>query len=298
MPHPPELTLLLHRALEPRLGRLLDLCGTQGWQADPEGLHQVRVASRRVRAVLDLLDPATCPGFKRHARRLRRLTKALGLTRELDVHAARLEGLTELLPGSLRAAASEHLLEELERRRSKARAQMSRDLARTPLRGLERLRVEAGTGAPPAATGLGPAVWACLEPWVHAVESPLPPLLLEEDALGLHRLRIQVKRLRYTLEVLEAAFPSPLEDWLARLRDLQTCLGEYHDLAVLEAFLLEARAGLATRRRSALAAGVLELADLVGEARRTRYARFQDLGRALGEAAPRERLKQLLDDTE
>ncbi len=284
MPHPPALSLLLHRALEPRLARLLELCGVTGWQEDPEGLHQVRIASRRVRAVLDLVAPELYPDFKKHEKHLRRLTQALGITRELDVHAAALEALEKAHPDPFRDATVEHLLELLERQRRKARAAMHQDLEKISLKDLDRLLVAPSFSGPLVMAQLPQAVWDCLEPWIRAVEELLPPLLDHEDVPGLHRLRIQTKRLRYTLEILEAAFPAPVEDSLQRLKTLQTALGQHHDHALLEAFLRNAQALLSAHQRPALAAGVLDLLATVNEARRRHFEQIQALGQAHREA--------------
>jgi len=296
MAHPPELSLLLHRALEPRLARLLELCRTEGWQQDPEGLHQVRIASRRVRAVLDLVDPDLYGGFRKHERHLRRLTRALGLTRELDVHAAALESLQALLPDPLRTAAVEHLLETLDRRRRQARATMARNLDKLSLKDLDRLLEPPEFTAPVVVSDLPQAVWTCLEPWIRAVEDPLPPLLHQEDAAGLHELRTRVKRLRYTLEILEPAFPRPLGDRLQPLKALQTALGQHHDHALLEALLWRIHAALSARQRPVLAAGVLELLGMVAEARRAHFERFQALGREHREAVLFFHLRQRLEE--
>ena len=53
--HPAELAILLHRALEVRLARLQELLDGDHWVEDTEQLHQVRVAARRLGAVLDLV---------------------------------------------------------------------------------------------------------------------------------------------------------------------------------------------------------------------------------------------------
>lgn len=52
------------------------------------------------------------------------------------------------------------------------------------------------------------------------------------DAASLHRLRIAVKRLRYTLEILSGVVPGS-EGFLATLRTLQDELGAVHDADVL-----------------------------------------------------------------
>jgi CHAD domain-containing protein len=294
MPHTPELSLLLHRALEPRLGRLLELCHVDQWQEDPEGLHQVRIASRRVRAVLDLVDPELYPGFRKHEKHLRRLTKALGLTRELDVHALTLEALKVRQSEPLLTASAEHLLELLDRKRCRAREAMHRDLEAVSLKDLDRLLVTPNFPEPLVMADLPFAVWNCLEPWIRAVEAVLPPLLNQENGPELHKLRIQVKRLRYTLEILESAFPTPLEDCLQRLKALQTALGQHHDQAMLEAFLWEVHAALTGRQRTTLASGVLDLLGAVAEERRIHFEHFQALGREHRDAVLFFHLKQAL----
>jgi CHAD domain-containing protein len=278
MSQPAALSMLLHRALEPRVRRLLELCGAPGWQGDPECLHQVRIASRRVRAVLDLADPGRYPGFGRHERRLRRLTRALGLTRELDVHAAALAALQGDGSDPRRGIIIEFLSEGLDRRRRKSRKAMALRLEHVSVKDLDRLL------APPD----------ILEPWLRAVEDALPGLLEHEEAAALHAFRIRVKRLRYTLEILEPAFPAPLADPLLELKNLQAALGLHHDHAVLEAYLWEVHGSLVGRGRAALAAGVLDVLGAVAEARRDAFHAFQSLGGRHREAVLFFRLKQAL----
>ena len=121
-----ELSVLLHRALEARMAVLQDRLGVSGWEDDPEGLHQVRVASRRVRAVLDLVDRDLYPAYDRQARKLRRLTRALGAPREMDVHVMLLEGFGPRLAHSPAAVALEHVLERFGEAQAKARGRMLR----------------------------------------------------------------------------------------------------------------------------------------------------------------------------
>jgi len=172
---------------------------------------------------------------------------------------------------------------------------MARDLAKLSLKDLDRLLEPPEFDAPVLDSELPAAVWTCLEPWIRAVEEPLPPLLHQEDAAGLHELRIRLKRLRYTLEILEPAFPAPLEDRLQHLKALQTTLGQHHDHALLEALLWRRHTALASRQRPLLAAGVLDLLGLVAEARRTHYERFQVLGREHREAVLFFHLRQRLE---
>ena len=252
-----------------------------GWQEDGEALHQIRVASRRVRAVL--VHPDLYPGFKRQGRKVRRLTRALGLTREMDVHVGILEDLGRRTP-ELRGPALEHALEVIETRRRKARKAMRGALDRLTLKNLPQL-LQVPSLPDPFRTGdLTGSIWGCLEPWLEGA-FPSPTLLDQEDAQALHLLRIRIKRLRYALEILDPAFPVAQELPLRRLKALQAALGDHHDRAVLEAQLAELHRGLELRSRPNLAAGTHDLLTHLGEERLIAFEQF----RALGVGTPKEK---------
>jgi CHAD domain-containing protein len=278
-----ELSILLHRALEERVATLMGGLAADGWEADPEGLHQVRVASRRVRAVLDLVQPGLYPGFKRQCRKLKQLTRALGRTREMDVHAAILGELGGRVPGLGNGAGMEFALEAVEARRRKARKAMGLDLAGLSMKSLPQMLLVPSLPDPFRAGDLTGTIWNCLEPWLEGA-FPAPELLDQEDVLALHALRIRVKRLRYALEVLGAGFSAAPEAQLKHLRALQTALGSHHDRATLEALLADLHQGLETRGRTVLAAGTREVLVHLGEERMIAFEQF----RALAVGTPKE----------
>ena len=282
--HALELSILLHRALEARVECLTGLLAVPHWQEDPEGLHQVRVASRRVRSVLGLVRPELYPGFKRHGHRLKGLTRALGLPRELDVHAAYLGFLVAKVPGMATGSALEHALEVLETGRARARKAMAKDLAGNPLRHLPDLLAVPSLPDPFLPGDLASDVWHALDPMLEAAFSPLAGLIVQEDPPALHAARIRVKRLRYALEVLAEAFPRGADTQLRQLKELQTALGEHHDRVMLEALLQELYQGLAERNRKTLALGTLEILAYVGEARLNAFSRFRAVARDLPQA--------------
>jgi CHAD domain-containing protein len=261
----------------------MNVLSESGWHEDPERLHDVRVASRRVRAVLDLVDPGLYPSYKRQARRLKELTRTLGRTREMDVHAEILEGMAQRAPALAGMPALEHILELLGRRIRKSRKAMVRDLARLNLKNLPQLLQVPSLPDPFRLGDLAGAVWACLAPWLEGA-FPEEPLLDQDDALVLHALRIRVKRLRYALEVLGAGFAAAPEAQLKHLRAMQTALGDHHDRATLEAQLADLRQGLEARGRPILAAGTGDLLTYLGEERLIAFEHF----RALGVVMPRE----------
>ena len=289
-----ELSVLLHRALETRLGALQDRLAVDHWQDDPEGLHQVRIASRRVRAVLDLVDRELYPSYDRQARKLRRLTRALGGPRELDVHAMLLDRFGPRLGKDSTAAALEHVQEQFGAAQRKARAGMAKALDRMSLKHLDQLLEVPSLANPFAAGELGTGAWECLAPWLERAFLPLPALVGEEDALALHSARIDVKKLRYTLEILAPAFAAEPSGPLRLLKAFQTALGDHHDLATLATRLEEVLAGLQDRNRTALAAGVRALLALVAEERQCAYEQFRVLALATSLEAFQTSLKRLL----
>jgi CHAD domain-containing protein len=271
-----ELSVLLHRALEARVETIMNSLSVADWQEDPEGLHEVRVASRRVRAVLDLVDPGLYPGFKRQSRKLKRLTRALGRTREMDVHMAILEETGRLVPALTGCAGLEHALELIGKRRRKARGTMAGELAGLSLKNLPLMLLVPSLPDPFRPGDLAGTIWNCLTPWLEGA-FPADQLLDQEDARALHALRIRVKRLRYALEVLAAGFKTSPEGQLKHLRAVQTALGNHHDRVTLEALLTGLHQGLEVRGRPVLAAGTLDLLIHLGEDRMIAFEQFRAL---------------------
>jgi CHAD domain-containing protein len=272
--HPADLAILLHRALEVRLARLQELLAAKDWADDMEQLHQVRVAARRLGAVLDLVDPEAYPGHKGQRRALKGLVDVLGLPRELDVHA---EHLRARHPGArtpCQAAVIEHLLEHVDRGRAKARRAMRKELDQLRLPDLRRLLQVPALHDPFQAVSLQEAAWACLAARAQAALGDLPALAAQEDPAALHKARVRIKKLRYAVEALESTFGVSPEPLLKDLRALQTVLGDHHDLAALEALLWEAEGNLRAHDRPTLCGGVLDLLGDVAEARRAAFGQF------------------------
>lgn len=283
--HPAELAILLHRALEVRLAVLQALLSAEGWTGQEEPLHQVRVAARRLGAVLDLVDPEAYPSHKRQRKALKELVDILGRPRELDVHASRLEQRRRSAPDPALGAVIEHLLEQVGLARAKAHRAMHRDLEKLRLPDLDRLLAVPSLPAPFQAISLQEAAWACLEPRARAALADLASLTLQEDPPALHKARVRIKKLRYAVEALEGAFPAPPESVLGNLRTLQTTLGDYHDLATLEALLEAEEEKLRARERSHLAQGVQTLREETGRSRQAAFERFRAAAADQGPAA-------------
>lgn len=105
---------------------------------DVERVHDMRVATRRLRAALELFEPSFPPKRRRKAlKRVRALADALGERRDVDVELELLEGLSEgLAPGDRRAF--EGLVGELRARQLEANERLAAFVTRKRLRKLKR----------------------------------------------------------------------------------------------------------------------------------------------------------------
>lgn len=201
---------------------------------EPEAVHQLRVAARRLRVALPLVALKGEGRRVRQARRdLRDLTRAAAVGRDLDVM---LEALTALLgDSSARPGPGRVLLGHLRRAQRRSRRRLADALLDQDLTRLRRdLRSVQARGA------AGEAV--CLERALGAARTEAAELRgrLEREAgyeaRALHELRIGMRRLRYATEVVAAV--RGRESQAPRLlRVQQQELGRVHDLWMLAGWL-------------------------------------------------------------
>lgn len=220
-------------------------------EADPldeEAVHDARVACRRLRVGL-LLVRERIPRKKRRKRLevdLRALRTALGAARETEVALTTLSGLRSELSGDTRLAAdalsTALAVRHEELRQAAGQALNAVGLARFRRR-LSRVSeglAAGGDTAPPGGStphGSDAELTAAAGAAVQASRArllalPSGPILAGDDE-ALHRLRIEGKKLRYTLEFFEPLFVPRIRVRLRMLRQLQDQLGEIHDLADL-----------------------------------------------------------------
>ncbi len=237
------------RALDVLQAVLLKQCAilqsrSAGVRADVGGpvavqhLHKMRVALRRSRALLSLLRGAFPPAVaKRFRKKLRWIGRITGPTRELDVWVEALSAYLQQQPVTHRAQLAP-LLEQLQRRRDAANAELLRQLDRKrfhqtlrdwhhflsqPYREEDR-PAEADEAVGPRAAAVASQLFGRLTG--SAIVAPPR----STDA-AMHAVRLDVKKLRYLLTLMVPYFPGDvtvLVDWL---RDLQRSLGTFNDHA-------------------------------------------------------------------
>ena len=233
-------------ALDTRLTALLREAAGVRQAADPEPLHQVRVASRRLRAAAALFAPdwprAWRPAWNRE---LRRLTRALGRARDLDVQIAFLSSrLAEPETEPAQRPGLERLRLRLEQRRERRQRRVVAALDRFAGDTASAMRdflAEAGASADTPAPAPTAATFAIAR---AALAARIESLLAISDCVSSadaaarhHEMRIVAKRLRYTLEILAPLDAETLRPALRAAKRLQELLGEMHDCDVWTADL-------------------------------------------------------------
>ena len=216
---------------------------------DPEPVHQMRVAVRRLRSAIKVFRPAVrCPEVEVIDNGLRALAKRLGPTRDWDVF------VTETGAAVVGAFAAEKRLQRLiaaaERRRRTCHEALTTYLATVDFR---RLGIELACLA-------GGHDWHATQGETERAELDLPLVEFAAAVLNkrlkklqhadddiaalapadLHALRLRAKRVRYAAEIFAPLYPGkPANRFIRRLSRLQMRLGALNDGAVAAGLLEE-----------------------------------------------------------
>lgn len=245
--------------------------------ADPEEIHDLRVASRRLREGLALFSPCYPPEeTARLGKAMKRVTRHLGAMRNTDEALAFFSALAEELDDCCR--------EELKG--------LIRSFAARRDKGLKGFKAGLRRCAPPALrrdflrTINSPRLFAPPVPGVDllapvslfaantvtgrlaAVAELLPAAKNAGEIEAQHRLRIAVKHFRYRLELLSFQIEAGFPEILATLKGYQEVLGKMHDLDVF--------AGIAREAGFAADAGRLVLARIRAKRERL-FAGFAEM---------------------
>ncbi len=223
---------------------------------DPHDIHQMRVATRRLRASLQATSAAYRPELVITLRRhLRKLARVLGEVRDRDVLLIRLRKDAKKLAREAgkslenqqaepqqdelqvvierlqdeRAAAHVELVEELNRKRT---TRLLNELNQFLTRPLQEVQAD-DNGLPLLVHHYaGSALWREYEA-VRRFET----IILDASSEQLHDLRIACKYLRYTLELFEPALGEDAQGVLKQVTAMQEHLGNVHDTDVALQYL-------------------------------------------------------------
>jgi CHAD domain-containing protein len=213
------------RGLAHWMRKTLEECDKVEADFAPDPVHDLRVAIRRCRSLADgfiALDPD--PDWKRMKKAAKPLFSALGDLRDVQVMREWVQKLAEAQDPVAKA-----LLDHLEQREQQLKAE-----AVNALKEFDRQKWRAWCGSLPGRSRRLPLEslafqHMALERWQEARKLHAAALRSRSGA-AMHRLRIGIKRFRYTLENF---LPRRHAAWGKTLAHLQDLLGEVHDLDVL-----------------------------------------------------------------
>jgi CHAD domain-containing protein len=209
---------------------------------DEEAIHQARVATRRLKAGLDLMKPVLSGEHtKPFAKVLKKLWRRLWPLRVLDVMIGHLEALA--VRNRTQRPAIQWLLERLRQSRITAREESTKH--DSPGRVLARLGTWWGVREEVAAAR--EAIHSLIAEQLHLqldsfgeradrlVAASNPSHTAKSDAVpdDPHELRIAGKALRYTLEMAEIEGHDLPKKIMKGFKQMQESLGLWHDYVVL-----------------------------------------------------------------
>lgn len=214
------------------LGQVADLR-----EENPEAIHDMRVASRRLRAALSeygrVFDKER---VKRLRAMVRQLTRDLSSARELDVSIALLSALRNELDGPCRVSAN-YVLRRLGllRRSENDKTARCAECVASPefnvafqavIRSFGRRKQCQVANAKKRVKRRFRDVREAYARWVAT-----------RSADDLHNLRIAFKKLRYTCELYQKTYSGDMAGFITRLKQVQDWLGDWHDYFVIECFV-------------------------------------------------------------
>lgn len=193
-----------------------------------EDVHQLRVWSRRAVTAFDVYGDVLPPRKSRKlCKQLKRLRRAAGEARDLDVLAERLARRAARRPAPRTIAELALLRQEARRPIRRLQQRLKRkDFPRLVQGVLRRLRYRGGGPEPAFGRGARESLRPVIERFCGRAGGNLA------DPLELHAFRIAGKQLRYALELLAGAFgPEVREELYPQVEELQELLGKINDCA-------------------------------------------------------------------
>jgi CHAD domain-containing protein len=200
-------------------------------------IHDLRVATRRLIALLSMIDSIIPSGRMEKARRqLRGHLKSFNELRDVHVQLLRVGGMVRKFP-QLRAFATDLRMRERRLKREAAREVRSIRVASLERVLAEELEVVLGLVGDRSMKGAGNAMLAGLGGRAFAMAVQRRQAIDPADARSLHRFRVAFKKFRYTIEILRPQLGWVTKQTLKQLNVYQTAMGEIQDLQVLSASL-------------------------------------------------------------
>ena len=258
---------------------------------DPEFLHDLRVAIRRTRSGLSLVKRVVPDSVSdRFSRVFSRLGSLTGPTRDLDVYLLAHEDCLARLPSFLRPGLQDFFAglsrkRQVEQRKlvRALRAKKNKAILSAWQQALKRCdRQPADLGDLPIRELAGRII---LKRFKRVVRDGRILTTTTPDA-DVHRLRIQCKKLRYTMEFFGSLYPEQeLHTMIRHLKKLQDILGRFNDLSVQQEMLRQSlkSIGAGSRRNLEQAAALGGLLQSLFQEQQSLRSHFAEAFAQFGE---------------
>jgi CHAD domain-containing protein len=207
---------------------------------DIECIHRMRVATRRMRTALTLFsDCFPKQDYKKIQKDVRKVTRALGEARDLDVQLEVIEAALEEFPDPVFQPGIKRLKLRLTQRRAEVQqhvdAAMDKMLADQLIERLEAWAaplLEQSKSVYLYTPALYQLAFRGIQVRIDELLSHVPYITDPKNVQELHAMRISAKRLRYAMETFEELYGGQLKPYITTARKLQDQLGAIHDLDV------------------------------------------------------------------
>ncbi len=214
----------------------------------PEGVHQLRIATRRTRAALDLFSDVMPPsGDAVLQPELKRLTRALGKVRDLDVHHAQLA--SNFSRGKWPA---------YKKFLCRQQAKRQRQLQQTLTEDFYTLHSHLLNVIQQIHSSRDAETHSVREHLAHVLPTAIADMLDTgiqlhkfSNADDIHTVRIALKKLRYQLDTF-AGVNADIDRLTEAAKKLQSLLGDYQDTELARAMIRKFPADKSGRKNSSL----------------------------------------------
>lgn len=214
---------------------------------DPEFVHDMRVATRRMRSAFRIFeDYYKAKPVRPFISQLRSLARALGAVRDLDVLIADFTRYQSQLDQAEAREALTDVVAKLDRKRQKARRKLIAHLDSKSYRGFVKAYAVFLTSPGKSTKNVDGQIATpyqvrhILPVMIHdhlATVRAYDTVLADADVHTLHALRIEFKRLRYAIEFFQPVLGSTIEKFIVEMKKIQDYLGRLNDVVVAQARL-------------------------------------------------------------
>ncbi|MBK8026624.1 MAG: CHAD domain-containing protein [Chloroflexi bacterium] len=245
---------------------------------DIEDVHDMRVAIRRMRSALRLLEPYfKAKAITPYVQKMQKIARSLGTVRDLDVQIEDLEKYAADLPEETRLALDKGVV-YLKQKRDKARDRLidafDRGSYQRFVKDFSAFLTSPGKGArsgdsedilPIRLRHILPEMIYRHLGSVRAYEDVLP----DADLPTLHALRIEFKRLRYVVSLFGDVLGSTTSDFIEEMKLIQDHLGKLNDISVAQEHLTDLMNAFSPGKHDDVLAALQEYVERLEEKKTT-----------------------------